>query len=211
MASVTANQPLERPWLWRSRAWISLLLLGPAFILVAFSRLPWELNSWAEYGMTTFGWVLFLTGGVFRFWASLYIGSRKASAVIQEGPYSICRHPLYFGSFLLALSAGFIMQSVVLIGAILLVSLVYFGITLPREEAALIGVFGQGYRDYQSKVAQLIPNPSTFRTSDVIEVHLAGMQAEVKRAMRWVLIPGGCYLLLHLRAQAWWPTWTFWQ
>ena len=209
MASVAIN--VDRPWLWRSRGWVSLLLIGPVFLLVAFSPLPWKLDSWAEYGMTTFGWILFLAGGAYRFWASLYIGSRKALMVMQDGPYSMCRHPLYFGTLLLTLSAGFILQSVGLIAAIFLVSIVYLGITIPREEAALVAGFGQKYRDYQKNVSQLIPNPRTFRTPAVIEVTIEGLTAEVKRAMRWVLIPGACYLVLHLRAQEWWPTFSVWQ
>lgn len=209
MATVATK--LDRPWLWRSRAWISLLLLGPAMVMVAFSPLPWRIDSWAEYAMTTAGWILFLCGGVYRFWAALYIGERKAKSVIQEGPYSMCRHPLYFGSLLLTFSVGFLLQSWILIAAIGIVSLVYMTITLPREEKALLELFGEGYREYQQNVSQLIPNPWAYHSPEVIEVNIAGLRSEMKRAMRWVLIPGACHLMLHLRNQDWWPILNMWQ
>lgn len=32
------------------------------------------------------------------FWSILYIGGRKNQMIMQDGPYSMCRHPLYLFS-----------------------------------------------------------------------------------------------------------------
>lgn len=44
------------------------------------------------------GMILIVLGVIGRFWATLYIGGHKNKDVITDGPYSICRHPLYLFS-----------------------------------------------------------------------------------------------------------------
>lgn len=54
--------------------------------------------------MDTVAFMFCLAGLGFRFWATLYVGGRKGSSVISEGPYSVCRNPLYLASFLLVIA-----------------------------------------------------------------------------------------------------------
>ena len=49
-----------------------------------------------------------------RAWCSLYIGGRKNAQVMQDGPYSICRHPLYFFSTIGATGFGLLLDSLLL-------------------------------------------------------------------------------------------------
>jgi protein-S-isoprenylcysteine O-methyltransferase Ste14 len=49
------------------------------------------------------GWCLW-PGATLRLWSTLYIGGRKRVVLVSDGPYSLCRNPLYVGTFLIALS-----------------------------------------------------------------------------------------------------------
>ena len=84
--------------------------------------------------METVAFMVYLAGLGFRFWATLYVGGRKGSSVIAEGPYSVCRNPLYLGSFLLAIASALFIQSWVFAVGIVALSLFYIIATVPREE-----------------------------------------------------------------------------
>src|SRR3990172_5291830 len=121
----------SKSWLSRSRAWISILLLTPVGFLAAFSAPHVLPNSWAELGFAMVGWGLFLTGAFSRWWATLYIGGRKGNQLMHDGPYSMSRNPLYFGTFLIVLSIAAMLQSLIFALALLASSILYLIVTVP--------------------------------------------------------------------------------
>ena len=153
------------------------------------------------------GWLLFLAGALFRWWGMLYISGRKDKQVISSGPYSMCRHPLYVGTFLLGLSFVAFLQSAVLLVGFLIAAVVYLGITLPREERRLVDMYGDAYRQYQRSVPRFVPNFTNHSSPETIAVNLSGLQAELIRAARWASLPLLAHLLWHARLEAWWPHW----
>ena len=205
----TAFAPVPaRTFLWRSRAWISLSVLAPAATVTVFSSPAVQIAHTWELAMVVAGWLLFCGGAVFRWWATLYIGGRKdMQDVICEGPYSVIRHPLYFGTFLMGVSVAFFLQSLVFAAALAFTAFVYLGITLPREEQRLIAVYGESYRSYMSRVPRFWPRWSNFRSPATIEVKVVGLRAELLRTARWMWVPLFAHLLSHLRHEAWWPHW----
>ncbi|WP_425618625.1 isoprenylcysteine carboxylmethyltransferase family protein [Anatilimnocola sp. NA78] len=203
----------SRSFIRRSRAWISLLLLAPATLLAIFSRPHFTGETLAETGVEVFAWLLFLAGGSLRWWSTLYIGGRKTNnslinghALVVDGPYSVCRNPLYLGTLLLCLSVGVFTQSLILIGAMFLVTLIYLRITVPVEEERLASVFGEEYREYLRRVPRLIPNFSLYHSPREVTVRMNGLRAEFLRMLQWGSIPALWYLLEHLRLLSWWPT-----
>ncbi|QDU31781.1 hypothetical protein ETAA8_69410 [Anatilimnocola aggregata] len=197
----------SRDFIRRSRAWISLLLLCPVIVLAVFSRTHFADDSLAELGVEIAAWAFFLCGALLRWWATLYIGGRKLNELIVDGPYSICRNPLYLGSLLMCLSVGIFMQSLLLIGAMLLVSIIYLTITVPVEEERLAVCYGDEFRDYCRRVPRIIPNFSTYQSREEITVRLIGLRAELLRMMHWGAIPVLWYFLEHVRMLSWWPAW----
>ena len=73
-------------------------VLGFASVTVLFAVLAvgsaWSEGSWTRRAIGDAGILLILTAIVGRAWCSLYIGGRKKSELVQEGPYSLCRNPL---------------------------------------------------------------------------------------------------------------------
>ncbi|MFT4151867.1 MAG: isoprenylcysteine carboxylmethyltransferase family protein [Paracoccaceae bacterium] len=99
-----------------------------------------------------------------RFWAILYIGGRKNAQVMQDGPYSICRHPLYLFSTIGVAGFGLTLGSVVFAGALGLAGFAILSATAAREERFLRSSFGAAYDDYAARVPRILPKPGLFRT-----------------------------------------------
>ena len=121
----------------RSRAWIALALLAPVAIAAVLTRPHFQFTGLEEFTLEVIAWGLFFAGACLRWWATLFIGGRKISELVTEGPYSMCRNPLYVGTVLIALSVGVFLQSLTLLAAMLVVGSLYVWITVPIEERAL--------------------------------------------------------------------------
>lgn len=191
----------------RSRGFVGGLILLPLTALILFSQPLVLEGTWADSLMDVLAYAAFIIGAVFRLWATFYIGGRKEKQVVNGGPYSICRNPLYVGSFFLALSAGLFFTSVVFAVGLSATILFYMMATVPSEEKLLGASFGETYLDYCRKVPRFWPRPSLFHTEPSIQVHLKALRGECKRAMLWVWIPVIGELVEQLRGQVWWPHW----
>lgn len=204
---MSESSPGRRSWISRARGWLSIGLLTPVGVYVVFSPLHWELDTWAELLVDGLGWLLFALGAGWRWWATFYIGGHKDMQLAQNGPYSMSRNPLYFGTLMMALSAAIFMQSFLFAAVLIVVSVFYLGITVPNEEARLRIVFGETYENYCRRVPRFFPNPRLFQSPATLHVEAIGLRSEFLRTLRWMWIPFLCHALSHLRSQAWWVRW----
>ena len=187
------------------RGLIGGLFLGPAFLAALVSKPVIAEGTWLDLSVDFVAWLAFVAALVFRIWPTLYIGGRKRREVVAQGPYSICRNPLYLGSFLLALSAGLFLKSLLFAAFLGLVVLAYIYKTIPAEEAELRRVLGEPYLNYCKRVPRFWPNFSLFATPDTIEVRIHGLRPEAKRAIIWIWLPFAGEMIAHLRIEQWWP------
>ncbi|MGH8581791.1 MAG: methyltransferase family protein [Gammaproteobacteria bacterium] len=155
--------------------------------------------------MDTVAFTFYLAGLAFRFWATLYVGGRKGSTVVADGPYSVCRNPLYLGSFLLATASALFIRSGVFAVGILAVSVFYIIATVPREERHLKEARGEEYVRYCRRVPRFIPRLSLFHAPAEITVSIKGLWRECRRMFPWIWIPLAGELIAHLRSQPWMP------
>jgi protein-S-isoprenylcysteine O-methyltransferase Ste14 len=188
------------------RGWLAISILVPvaAAVLVGHPSKPQD--SFADVAVDFVAWLLYVLGGAFRFWATLFIGGRKNRILVVEGPYSLCRNPLYVGSFLLAASLSVFLRSVTLGAAIALVATLYARMTIPAEQQHLEKIFGEAYREYLRRVPRFIPSAAVFRTARSIEVDVKAIHREAKRASAWVALPFLVEVVTHLRHAPWWPS-----
>ncbi len=105
-----------------------------------------------------------------RAWCSLYIGGRKTAEIVQRGPYSISRNPLYVFSFMGAFGMGALTGSLTIAMLFLLIAVVVFTATVKREEAWLSEAFGPDYAAYMARTPRFWPDPSKWRDQDTLEV-----------------------------------------
>src|SRR5690606_41597756 len=99
-----AGERLAQAQLLRGRA---LGVLGALALLA----LPWIGSAWPEAGWVSQGleWaglMLMALALLGRCACMLYLGGRKGADLVAEGPYSVCRNPLYVFSILTLVAIG---------------------------------------------------------------------------------------------------------
>src|SRR6185503_21204824 len=194
----------RRRFKWRGAA--GVVLLTPAVIATVLADPLVRPDSWANLAIDALAWGVFLIGAGLRFWATLHIGGRKSDFVVSEGPYSLCRHPLYFGSILLVLSGARFLKSIVFAGALALLATAYFLFTIPAEEDFLNARLGEPYRQYCGRVRnRLWPSFRHFHTPTRMTVDVHSLYVECARASRWLWLPLLGELVGRVRAANWWP------
>ncbi|GAB6187949.1 methyltransferase family protein [Thermopirellula anaerolimosa] len=155
----------EKVRLFTAKAAVWLVAAGVLFVHHAYREdgLPNLLFELTGSGM------LFLAA-IGRIWSAGYIAGKKNVRLIQDGPYSVMRHPLYFFSFLGFLGAGLAMESLVLTGTLVAI---FFFTHLPvvrREEERLHRLFGEEYARYARGVPAIFPKPWLFRCPTSVEL-----------------------------------------
>lgn len=203
-AIVWPRLPESRTWWVRSRAWTSILLLCPFAIAALFSYPTVVESSTADFLLDSAGWLLFAAGAFFRWWATLYVGGRKCVELTVEGPYSLCRNPLYFGTALMLLATVFISHSTVFASGVLLASAYYLVLTIPVEEYNLRAKFGAAFEEYCRSTPRFWPRMRLYRASPTVTSNVAGLQAEFRRTLVWIWLPVAAELLVHLHARCPW-------
>lgn len=138
---------------------VIMLVLLP---LVLFSRSGLPLPEVVLDLIECVGILLVIGGVLGRFWSILYIGSRKNAMVMRDGPYSICRHPLYLFSTLSVFGFGLMLGSLVLTA--LMTALVFYVLNdiASKEERFLRSEFGTLYEDYASVTPRILPRIGQF-------------------------------------------------
>ena len=108
-----------------------------------------------------------------RAWCSLYIGGRKKAEIVDRGPYSLSRNPLYVFSFMGAFGMGAQTGSIVLATVFLLIAVIVFYATVKREEVWLLANFADVYAAYYERTPRFWPNFRLWRDEDRLEVRPA--------------------------------------
>lgn len=121
------------------------------------------------YQMKLAGIVLFVIGtsmaavGAFgRLWCSLYISGYKNNTLICEGPYSLCRNPLYFFSFIGTFGVGLSTGSFTIPGMVVVGFAVYYPLVVRGEEARLAVIHGERFEVYRQNTPVFFPRFSAF-------------------------------------------------
>jgi protein-S-isoprenylcysteine O-methyltransferase Ste14 len=205
MSIAVSTVSRRRNWWVRSRAWIAILILVPFAVAAVVSTPPAVEGTWTDNGFDFIGWILFMVGAGFRWWATLYIGGRKLDTVVAEGPYSICRNPLYLGTFLMTLGIAFFLESLTFAIGIAAATTFYLSVTVSAEEILLREKFGQKFVEYCRRVPRFWPRLRNFQTPAQLPVNIRGLRAEAFRCARWIWLPVLCEVVTHLRTEAWWP------
>lgn len=151
------------------RKWAIGLCLLAAVGLALFTTTQWGDGRFHE-GVEAFGLGAIVIAIVGRAWCSLYIGGRKKAEIVDTGPYSISRNPLYLFSHIGAFGIGAQTGSVTLGILFCLISVIVFHFTTRREEAWLLNEFGLPYADYMARVPRIGPDFSKWRDSPTLEV-----------------------------------------
>jgi protein-S-isoprenylcysteine O-methyltransferase Ste14 len=174
----------EKPsWLRRQRINVLRLTALVFGILLLISRPILEAESGGRAAVDSLGILLIVSGILGRFWSIIYIGGRKSKIVLSEGPYSICRHPLYLFSTIATVGVGLTFGSILLAAALGLVVFFILHETARHEEIHLTSKFGVTYQDYARRVPMLIPEFGLWRNSAEIALETRALYVNFKDAL----------------------------
>jgi protein-S-isoprenylcysteine O-methyltransferase Ste14 len=154
----------------KSRTYILKIALLPTLPITLFIWRSWSDESIADFIVEWLGYLLLLGGVGLRMWSTLYIGQRKSKQLITDGPFSMCRNPLYLGSLLIAVGASFCFENFVLLAYILAILIPVHLLVIFAEEQKLLKNFGAAYQQYKREVPRLFPAFWRFKTASIIEV-----------------------------------------
>ncbi len=98
------------------------------------------------------GVALILLGIGYRALATVWIGGHKNFRLIQTGPFSFSRNPLYVGWVLAVTGIGLLHGSLVLAALLGVSAWLIFDRTIRREEIHLLERFGDDYATYMHRV-----------------------------------------------------------
>jgi protein-S-isoprenylcysteine O-methyltransferase Ste14 len=149
----TGNSTYQQVRLNLSRLFVVLLI-----VLVAITGSQWETRA------PLVSAILFLAGCLLagiaslgRLWCSLYIAGHKTRHLVTEGPYSLCRHPLYFFSFLGGIGVGLASETLTVPVLILAAFAIYYPYVIRFEENKMTAQHGEIYGAYCRQTPRFWP------------------------------------------------------
>ncbi|MDQ7778065.1 MAG: isoprenylcysteine carboxylmethyltransferase family protein [Paracoccus aminovorans] len=181
MTMTLDQSPRVRPADQRLRIAVLRLLFLLALPLVLWTHSRWPVLPGAALRLA--GTLCVFAAVLGRFWAILYIGGRKNAEVMRDGPYSICRHPLYLFSTLGVAGFGLMLQSLVLAALFGAAGFLVLSMTARREERYLLAQFGPAYAAYRAEVPMLWPAPRRFRSRPEVRFRIDVLQRNFADAL----------------------------
>lgn len=143
-----------------------LALVGLALVSQSVGGVDGEWHERVE----AVGFVAMILSIVGRAWCSLYIGGRKKAEIVDRGPYSITRNPLYVFSYIGAFGIGAQSGSVTIGLGFVLAAMAVFYLTVKREEAFLEREFGAVYTAYKARTPRFWPRFSLWRDEEELTI-----------------------------------------
>ena len=196
----TAGFDLQRVQLIRKLA-VGVALLaatGLAFI----STTQWGEGEFHE-GMESFGLGAVVLSIVGRAWCSLYIGGRKKAEIVDTGPYSISRNPLYVFSYIGAFGVGAQTGSITMALVFMALAIIVFHFTIRREEAWLLEAFGAPYAAYMARAPRLGPDFSKWKDNPTLEIRPQFFLTTIRDGLVFLLAVPIFESIDHLQAMGW--------
>ncbi len=143
------------------RTGISQIFAGLLIVLICVSSSLWEDKaSFVTTVLFFWGAVLVGIASLGRLWCSIYIAGYKTDHLVTQGPYSMCRNPLYFFSLLGALGVGLASETLLIPFVILIAFVGYYPLVIKSEEAELIRLHKSEFEIYLKEVPIFFPKIS---------------------------------------------------
>lgn len=172
---------------------VLLLILFPAIFFRTMKEGPFE------EAIEIFGIAVILFGQILRASARGYKSehSGEGRKLIQGGPYTLVRNPMYLGILLIGIGIVAILFKWWVALIFLAVFIIRYILLIFKEEKKLLMLFPE-YKDYCKRVPRIIPSAALIMRND-ISAYLPLKKTWLKKEMGSVL----AVLLLTLFLEAW--------
>lgn len=137
-----------------------LLLL----LVLLFTESMWPSETFLHESLEMLGYALIMVCIAGRTWCALYIGGRKKKMLVDQGPYSVSRNPLYLFSVIGGLGVG--LQAGNLVTGLVLALFVFmlFRVVIAQEETFLKSRFAEEFAAYAARVPRWGPRLSAWHS-----------------------------------------------
>jgi protein-S-isoprenylcysteine O-methyltransferase Ste14 len=139
------------------------LIAGRLFGVLMLALFLSASNFWHDSGRLLVGTSLFAAGATLtvigflgRFWSLLYIGGRKKRTLVTSGPYFLCRHPLYFFTYVGGVGICLTTRTFA-IPLLFTIAFALYYRTAIRCEERFLHVNFEGYADYARHTPAFFP------------------------------------------------------
>ena len=160
--------------------------------IVSVAALLWVRSSWPEDGVINEGleWagrICIIVAVLGRCACMLYLGGRKGTDLVADGPYSISRNPLYVFSVLAVFGIGLQTGSLIVGLALAAMAFAIFRWIIGKEEVLLRAAFDEKFDQYCATVPRFWPRPALWRSPDHVTVDLRGLWKTIRDASPYFL------------------------
>ncbi len=203
-------------WLFRWRSYLPFIMIIPFAVFLSHNKHPFSTASNDDlWGMICF--LISLTGNGIRLFTVGYTpkgtsGSNTRNQVANSlntlGMYSIVRHPLYLGNFLIWMGFSACFQSWWLSLVVALVFWLYYERIMLAEEAYLREKFGKLFSEWAENTPAIVPNfrlwkpwPSSFSFKKAIRREYSAISATVLAFSIFHMIKH--WLAIHMLKSLW--------
>ena len=145
--------------------------IAAGFLLFALSGSSYTDDSVMPRVIGGGGVLLIIVCIVGRTWSSFYIGGRKGVELVNIGPYSIMRNPLYFFSITGAAGVGAQVGSVAVALACAFISYLVFSVVAQHEERLLLRKHRGQFASYLRRVPRFMPSISLWRDEPSVMIY----------------------------------------
>jgi protein-S-isoprenylcysteine O-methyltransferase Ste14 len=158
------------------------MLYAMVFGSVLFGHPVLDTNLRYEY-VEILGFLLVGMATVGRIWCGVYVFGRKSKELCQDGPYSVCRNPLYLFSFMGAMGVALGSERILPIIVFGFIYFFYYFIVIKYEERRLVQLFGEEYEQYCARVHRFFPEFRNYRSRKRIEINPHHMSKRIAKGM----------------------------
>jgi protein-S-isoprenylcysteine O-methyltransferase Ste14 len=187
-------------WLFKHRTWLPLPIAAALLLIPASPVSPLHSTSWIWAGVP-----IVAAGELLRVWAVHHIGvisrtrSDRLGPLVDTGPFSIVRNPLYLGNILLWAGFAVSAQLLWLLPVVVVLLAFEYHAIVRWEEQLLTARIGAPYGDYTRRVPRWLP--ALRAPSGVTDAARFSLRATLfsERGTLIAIVVG--YLLLFLKSR----------
>jgi protein-S-isoprenylcysteine O-methyltransferase Ste14 len=167
------------------------------FLLLMISGNRMENGPW--HGLIDFaGLACVLVCAFGRVWSSVFISGNKTSTLVESGPYSVTRNPLYLCSLIGIAGIGLASGSLLIIALLTLSFGLYYPFIIRMEEAEMKALHGPKFQSYIERVPRFLPNISLYSEHDTCVLKTKQLRRALLDAGYFIWIYGAVQLIQKL-------------
>jgi len=173
------------------RILLTRLVAGIFLFFFITTQSYWETaNEIVSFILFLIGIVLVAISSLGRMWCSLYIAGYKDKMLVTQGPYSLCRNPLYFFSLVGTIGVGCATETFTFPVVFFVIFVSYYGFIIRKEEARLRELFGETFDQYMKAVPAFFPRRAGFTEPSTYQVTPKAYRRNLMSALWFIWIVG---------------------